>query len=377
MCIITGCPNVRLQKSTGDNIGYYQPQRRLSLNYVQEIILKFRNLITTMDYHHGQASRTVIAGYPPIIGSTMAEKSRYYDEHLSWIHRSLIREPRGHANMLGSILTEPVSREAALGVLYLHAEGQFAMCGDSAFATAFAVLENGMVKPVAPVTEFAMDTVAGLVRVRAYVDQEVITRVTLENVPSFYIDDYEIEIADGTPVTIEVAYGGLYFAFIDSRQLGLPLTPENGKRIIDMGMEVIEKLNVPGKVQYPPGEKGPKIHLATFYTKNSSNKNYYRAANVYPPGRLGRTPSGTGISAHMAIRHHKKELGLDQDFVQESIVGTIFTGRLTGEIEKEIENIRYMTVIPEITTKSYLMGIHQFVIDPQDPFREGFTMNDG
>lgn len=326
-----------------------------------------------MDYHHGQASRTIIAGYPPILGRTMAEKSGYYDEHLSWIHRSLIREPRGHANMLGSILTEPVSREASLGVLYLHAEGQFAMCGDSAFATAFAVLENGMVEPSAPVTEFAMDTVAGLVRVRAYVNQGVISRITLENVPSFYIGDYKIKIASGTPINIEVAYGGLNFAFVDSRQLGLSLAPENGKRIIQLGVEVLEKINVTVKFPYPHQEKDPTIHLVSFYTKNDSKENYYHVANVYPPGRMGRTPSGTGISSHMALRHHKDELRLDQDFIQESIIGTTFTGRLIDEIKKG----QCMTVIPEITTKSYLMGIHQFVIDSEDPFREGFMLNEG
>jgi proline racemase len=334
--------------------------------------MKFRHLITTMDYHHGQASRTIIAGYPPILGLTMVGKARYYNEHLSWVHHSLIREPRGHANMLGSILTEPVSPEAAFGVLFLHAEGQFTMCGDSAFATAFAVLENGMVEPSIPVTEFGMDTVAGLVRVKAQIDQGVVTRVTLENVPSFYVGDYKIGIDQKTSVTIEVAYGGLYFAFIDSQQLGLMLAPENGKRIITLGMEILEKANTGLKIQYPYEELEQRIHLVTFYSKSSNKENHYRVANVYPPGRMGRTPSGTGISAHMALRYYKKELLLNRNFFQESIVGTAFTAKLTSESKKG----SILFVIPEITTKSYLMGIHQFIIDPEDPFKEGFVIND-
>lgn len=108
------------------------------------------------------------------------------------------------------------------------------MCGDSAFATSFAVLESGMVEPSAPITEFAIDTVAGLVCVKAQIDQGVVTRVTLKNVPSFYVGDYEIEVAQEIPISIEVAYGGLYFAFVDSQQLGLILSPENGKRIITL-----------------------------------------------------------------------------------------------------------------------------------------------
>jgi proline racemase len=328
-----------------------------------------------MDYHHGQASRTIISGYPPIHGRTMEEKAQYYDDHLSWIHRSLLREPRGHANMLGSILTEPVTQEASLGVLYLHAEGQLAACGDSAFATAFCVLEIGMVEPIEPVTEFAMDTVAGLIRVRAYIKDGVIKSITLENVPSFYLGEYTVKISKGRIINLDVAYGGNYFAFVDSKQLGLPLKPENSKQIIELGMNIIEKVNITEMIKYPHEEKDPKVHLASFYLKNNNNAYNYRVANVYPPGRMGRTPSGTGTCAHMAIRHHKGELPLNQDFVQESIVGKSFTGRLIDEIEVKNDKNIYMTVVPEVSTKSYLMGIHQFIIDPKDPFKEGLLVD--
>lgn len=334
--------------------------------------MKFKHLINTLDYHHGQASRTIISGYPPILGNTMKKKAAYYDKHLSWIHRSLLREPRGHANMLGSILTEPVSAEAAIGVLYLHAEGQFEMCGDSAFATAYAVLENGMVEPVEPLTEFAMDTVAGIVRVKAEVRDGCVNQVTIENVPAFYVKDYQTTLSAGTPVTLEVAYGGLYYAFVDSSQIGIALEPENAGRLIKLGMEIIglanDTLNI--RKNHPP--QNVTINLVTFYEKLETLKSDYLVCNVYPPGRMGRTPSGTGLSAHIALRCHKGQLKLHQDFIQESIVGTTFTGRLTGENKKE----GLVSYIPTITTKSYLMGINQFIIDPDDPFKEGFVLND-
>lgn len=293
--------------------------------------MKFKHLINTLDYHHGQASRTVISGYPPILGSTMKDKSAYYDTHLSWIHRSLIREPRGHANMLGSILTEPVSPEAVIGVLYLHAEGQFDMCGDSAFATAFAVLENGIVETVEPLTEFSMDTVAGLVRVKAEVQKGCVSKVTFENVPAFYVDDYQVTLPSGIQLTLEVAYGGLYYAFVDSKLTGIPLKPENSGHFIKLGMEIINHANSTLDLTQNYLPHDASINLVTFYEKQEDQRSDYQVCNIYPPGRMGRTPSGTGLSAHLALRCHKDQLKLHQDFIQKSIVGTTFTGRLIGE----------------------------------------------
>lgn len=132
---------------------------------------------------------------------------------------------------------------------------------------------------------------------------------------------------------------------------------------------MLEMANTRLKIQNPYEEQN-RIHLVTFYSKNCSKENHYRVANVYRPGRMGRTPSGTSISAHMAIRFHKKELLFNRDFIHESIVGTTFTGKLIGEIKE----CHHWAVIPEITAKSYLMGIHQFIIDPDDPFREGFVL---
>lgn len=330
--------------------------------------MKFKHLINTLDYHHGQASRTIISGYPPILGKTMKEKASYYDKHLAWIHRSLIREPRGHANMLGSILTEPVTPEASIGVLYLHANGQFEMCGDSAFATAFAVLENGIVEPVEPITEFGMDTVAGLVKVKAMVNDGIVSQVSIENVPVFYINDYPITLSSGKKLTIEVAYGGLYYAFVDSHQVGLVLTPENSGSFIKLGMEIINIANNTLNIHQANQDETIKIDLTTFYDKQTDHKSDYKVCNIYPPGRMGRTPSGTGLSAHMALRFHKGQLKLNQDFVQKSIVGTIFTGKI-------IAQEKHNRLVPIISTKSYLMGINQFIIDPDDPFKEGFMFN--
>ena len=335
--------------------------------------MKFKHLINTLDYHHGQASRTIISGYPPILGNTMKDKAAYYDKHLAWVHRSLIREPRGHANMLGSILTEPVTPDAAIGVLYLHGNGQFEMCGDSAFATAFAVLENGIVEPVEPLTEFGMDTVAGLIKVKADVRNGDINLVSIENVPAFYINDYQITLSSGTQVTLEVAFGGLYYAFVDCSQIGFPLKPENANKLIKLGMEIINLANTSLNIRQEHMAEKVKINLTTFYEKLEDKKSDYLVCNIYPPGRMGRTPSGTGLSAHLAIRYHKKQLKLNQKFIQKSIVGTTFTGKIVDEEKKHDQRF----YLPVISTKSFLMGINQFIIDPDDPFHEGFELNAG
>lgn len=331
--------------------------------------MHIKNQLTTIDHHHGQASRTVVAGYPTIRGATMREKAHYYLENLSWIHESLIREPRGHRNMLGSIMTEPVSEQSAFGLLFLHANGLFDGCGDSTFCAAAAAVETGRVEVAEPVTRFSIDTVNGPLHVEVDIEDGIVSEVRFQNIPSYVAGQVDITHPDIGNVTVDIAFGGNYFGFMDGSRFGLTIDSINEKKIISHANSLWAALNDGALPLDVHTGTTSKIELFTFVQK--IGENHYKVANVYKPGRMGRTPSGTGTSAHIALRYAKGEVDHSKPFVQESTLGLFFTATAkphalpTGN-----------AVLPTIGTKSYLMGVHQFYIDPKDPYARGLMLED-
>lgn len=328
-----------------------------------------RNIITCVDHHHGQASRTIVSGYPAIRGTTMREKVDYYAANMSWLHESMLREPRGHRNMLGAVLTDPVSENAAFGVIFLHPSGMFDGCGDSTFATASALIELGMVAASEPVTRFVLDTVLGPLAIEADVTNGVVREVRFQNVPSYHVGDIEIALSDGRTIGIEVSFGGLFYGFIDATSAGIELSQASEGLIVSTAQALWKNIGETTVLTDPASEKAAPIDLFTFVSREKQDHgSNYLAANVYRPGRMGRTPSGTGSSAHLALRVAKGIHNPDQPFVQRSLLGTRFTGTATRSV---LPN-GHPCVIPSIGAKSYMMGISQFVIDPADSFAHGF-----
>jgi len=329
--------------------------------------MKISNLLTTIDHHHGQASRTVIAGYPHIHGKTMRDKANYYLANMSWVHESLIREPRGHKNMLGGIITDPVADGSELGILFLHANGLFDGCGDSTFSAASAVIETGRVAVQEPLTRFSMDTVNGPLHIEADVVDGVLNQVRFENIPSYFVGRTVAKTEAGD-VDVDIAFGGNYFGFVDAASVGLEIKPENEQKIIVKALELWAAIDETALMTDKATGKPAKIELFTFVTRTSATS--YRVANIYKPGCMGRTPSGTGTSAHIALRVANGEYDGVETFTQESILGTAFTATARKvTLESGVE-----AIIPKVGTKSYMMGIHQFVIDPKDPYARGFIL---
>lgn len=326
------------------------------------------NQITTVDHHHGQASRTVLAGYPCIRGETMREKAEYYLKNMSWVHESLIREPRGHKNMLGGILTEPVDPASEFGILFLHSNGLFDGCGDSTFSAASAVIETGRVAVEEPLTRFSIDTVNGPLHIEADVENGILNQVRFENIPSYFVGRVVAKSATHGNVDIDIAFGGNSFGFVDASAVGLDLQPENEQKIIAAALDLWASLEYTElMVDAQTGEKA-KIELFTFVTRVSDTS--YRVANVYKPGCMGRTPSGTGTSAHVALRIAQGSYDGVTTFHQESVLGLTFT----ATARKMVFENGDAGVVPKIGSKSYMMGIHQFVIDPKDPYARGFIL---
>lgn len=330
-----------------------------------------KNVLTCVDHHHGQASRTIIAGYPAIRGKTMGEKASYYSENMSWIHEAALREPRGHRNLLGAILTDPVSDDSAYGILFLHPSGMFDGCGDSTFSAGTALVELGMVPALEPVTRFSLDTVLGRLEIEVDVKEKAVEQIRFRNVASYHVGDFEVTLPDGRKLEIEVAFGGLYYGFIRAEQAGFALTSQEETKVINTARMLWDAIGTATPLTDPQSGQQVAIDLFTFVEDQNAGKgSHWIAANVYKPGRMGRTPSGTGSSAHIALRVAKGAHKPSEHFVQQSLLGTQFIG--TAELHTLSGG--HPCVLPMIGARSHMMSMTQVVIDPADPFGRGFIV---
>ena len=333
--------------------------------------MNFTRSINVIDTHTaGEPTRIVVGGLPKIPGATIAEKRSYAMQNLDHVRTMLMHEPRGHRDMFGAIITQPCSDKADLGVLFMDSGGFLTMCGHGTMGVVTAVLETGMFKAVTPETKLVLDTPAGLVYAAAKVNGSKVTSVTLQNVPAFlYKRDLKLEVPEVGSVTVDIGFGGNFFVFVSARELGLEVVPANSWELVRKGMAVKDCINKHIEVQHPEEKHINTVSITEIYqdddlSPGSSAKNVV----VFGANAFDRSPCGTGTCARMAVSFAKGELGLNQDFVHESIIGTTFTGRLIGQTKVG----SFDAVIPQIIGSAYICGFQQFVVDPDDPLGNGF-----
>jgi proline racemase len=316
-------------------------------------------------------TRVVTGGVGVVPGATMAERRRHFAGHLDQMRTLLMYEPRGHAAMSGAILQPPTRPDADYGVLYIEVSGLLPMCGHGTIGVATVLVETGMVEVTEPVTTVRLDTPAGLVSVDVQVEDGAAKAVTLTNVPSFCVGlDRKVEVPGYGSVTYDLAYGGNFYAFVELDALGLPFDRARKDELLAAGLAVMEAVNAsPDRPVHPeqPEIAGLKhVYLAA----PGSDARRSRHAMAIHPGWFDRSPCGTGTSARMAQLHARGELPLHRDFVNESFIGTRFTGRLV----EETEVAGAPAVVPRITGRAWITGTAQYFLDPDDPFPSGFLL---
>jgi proline racemase len=347
----------------------------------------FTRLITTIDSHTaGECTRLVTSGLPLIPGETMAEKLAYVEENLPWVPGFLLLEPRGHKDMFGAILTPPCSPGADAGVLFIDNQGYEPMCGHAIIGTATTLLETGMASMDETEPLVTLDTPSGLVRARAKTEDGRVVSVAFENVPAFvYRSDVRIQVPEVGTLTIDVVFGGLFFVFVDASQLPIELLPENATRLASLGMRILAVANQEIAVRHPDLPHIDRIIDLRFYVDEPGEDGRTGPAGSRTPDSrnvvvlgdhmIDRSPCGTGTSAEAALRHAEGRLGVGESFVTESIIGTQFTGTVVAETTVSSGDESFPAVIPRITGSASITGFHQFVLDPDDPFPDGFRLH--
>jgi len=333
--------------------------------------MRFERVISTIDAHAaGEPLRIITAGLPPLPGGSVLERRRYMAEHYDNIRRTLLLEPRGHADMYGAVLTPPVTPGADFGVLFLTNEGYSTMCGHGVIALTTVLLETGMVARGEPRTEVVYDSPAGLIRAGATVADGRVTSVAFRNVPAFrYADGLELATSVG-PVRADVAYGGAFYALVDAADIGLEILPENVAGLTQLGMEIKRAVDQEIEVVHPDEPELCGIYGTIISEPPRTAGGDGRNITIYADGAVDRSPCGTGTSAKLACLYADGRIALGQPYVHESVIGTTFTGRVLEETSVG----PYPAVETEIAGRGFLTGFQQFVVDPEDVTAGGFLV---
>lgn len=335
--------------------------------------MKISRIMTAFDTHSsGMTSRVIMSGFPEIPGETMLEKTKYCQENLDHLRRAVMLRPRGFKGILGAIVTSPTKKEADFGVIYTHSDGYLNACGDSTFATVRALIEAGRVERREPITSVVLDTASGILPVKATVMEGEVRGISYEGTPSFYCGHHVLDVTEVGEVDVDVAFGGLYYAFVDAREVGVETEPENAGELIRTGLRIMDAANEQVKVQHPQNPELNKIQLVTFSDRPKDPKHDCRHANVQDVGFLCISPAGTSVSAKLATYIAKGEMSVGDKIIVESPVnpGLIMIGKAIRETT--VGNFK--AIIPELSARAYVTGIQQFVIEEDDPIKYGFEM---
>jgi trans-L-3-hydroxyproline dehydratase len=328
--------------------------------------------LVTVDAHaEGEPLRVILDGFPQPDGDTVLECRRYAQDHLDRFRSALMWEPRGHADMYGCLVMPPVTAEADFAVLFLHNEGFSTMCGHGIIGVSTVVLETGRFPWQEPVTSLAIDTPAGLVRTRARIEGGRVREVRFLNVPSFAAAlDQTVAVPGLGEVRYDLAFGGAFYAFVDAGDLGLDLLPSSVESLIHAGRAIKEAAAADPDITHPDGPDLAFLYGTIFTGPPSDVAHHSRHVCVFADGEVDRSPTGTGVSARLAILHARGRLGVGEEIWIESVIGTRFSGRITDSIRIGGHD----AIVPEVGGRAYLTGRHEFLIDPADPLREGFLI---
>lgn len=333
--------------------------------------MRASRVISAVDSHtEGMPTRVVTGGVGVIPGATMAERRQWFIDNSDDLRTLLMFEPRGHSSMSGSILQPPTRPDADYGVLFIEVSGLLPMCGHGTMGTATVLVETGMVAVSEPVTTIRLDTPAGLIVAEVAVEDGSARSVTLTLVPSFCLAlDQLVEVAGLGRVRYDLAYGGNFYAIVDLDEIGLPFDRAARNELLAAGLAIMRAIDAQHPPVHPTRPDISGCHHVYLAAPGSTGR-HSRHAMVIHPGWFDRSPCGTGTGARMAQLHARGELGVGDELLNESFIGSVFSGRIA-----EVTTVGDLAaVVPRVTGRAWVTGTAQYMLDPTDPFPAGFLL---
>jgi len=333
----------------------------------------------------GEPGRVIVGGVRDVPGRSMFEKMQYLSRHQDGLRLRMLREPRGYPAANCNLVLPSSHPGADAGFVIMEQVEYPPMSGTNTICVTTALLETGMIPMKEPVTELTLEAPAGLIRVRAECRDGKVTLVSFRNVPAFAVHlDAPIEVPTLGRVTVDVAWGGMFYVIADAAPFGLRLTPDEGRDITRIGELIKAATREQLPVVHPENAEIRDVTIAQLSGPAASPGNHRRNAVIVSTGTLDwnrpatwtgaidRSPCGTGTCAKMATLHARGQLKIGDPFRHEGVLGTVFTGTLLEETSVG----PYRAVVPELSGTAWITGFAQYVVDPQDPFPDGFTVGD-
>jgi proline racemase len=346
--------------------------------------MAFKRMFDAVEFHEGEPMRVITSGVPSIPGDSVYEMCQWLEKNDDQVRKLMLREPRGIPATCANLIVPAKDPKASAGYIIMEQTEYPMMSGGNTIAVATVLLETGLIPMKEPVTEFDLEAPAGLIHIKADCKNGKVTNVTFKNVPAFpvYLDKV-IEVPHLGKVTVDVAWGGMFYTCIDATQFGLHLTPENGTEIAKISSLVTTAAIEQLKVDHPD-YPGVGITLSMMHEPSDDPEVYMKSSNWYPTGKvdfdkpetwkgaLDRGVCGTGTCALMAIERAKGRLELNQSFINEGLLGIRFEGKAIEDVEIH----GHKAIVPTVSGHGWIYGYSKWVLDESDPFTEGFKIGD-
>ena len=328
--------------------------------------------VSTVDYHTGgEPFRIVSGGVGPLAGATILDKRRFAAEHLDDVRKLLIFEPRGHADMYGCFVTEPVDDGADLGVVFFHNAGYSTACGHGTIALVTWAIESGVVAGEEGETKVVVDAPSGRLETVATVAEGKVRSVRFTNVPSYVHSEGLVVSTSVGDVALDVAFGGTFYASVHARDVGSSVRPPELTRLIELGREIKSAIERDHEIVHPDEAELRDVYGVIFYESDDLPGDLsQRNVTIFADGEVDRSPCGSGTSARLALLDKFGVLPRGKTLVHRGIVDSVFHGRVTGDAR--VGDMPAVTT--EVEGSAHMSGVHHFVLDPADPLGTGFFL---
>lgn len=337
----------------------------------------FRRTITTVSVNaEGAHNEVITGGVIDVTGKSMFDKAVHLERHADDLRKFLLQEPRGKVIACTNLVLPSNEPGVDAGYIIMESAAYVPMSGTNTISTVTALLETGILPMTEPETRLRLETPGGIIEVIAECKSGKCVRVQFDNVPCFVVGlGYELDVPGIGKVDADVAYGGMFYAIVDAQSVGLRVEPKFARDLVAIGERIKAAASEQVQAVHPENAGIHTVNQTLFtepLTRLEDGRLTARNTVVVSPGRLDRSPCGTGTSARLAVMYQRGEIGLNEDFLHESIIGTQFVGRIRSEVA--LAGTR--GIAPSISGRGWITGFHTHVLDPSDPLPTGYRLND-